>query len=304
MITTGKWADNIINVHGELGRNWLDRLTGMLSACEDKWSLEILPPFEELNYNYVTPAITAEGISAVLKAGVPSEELTSEIEALRVFDGNGISRLLTADTDWGVMLLERLQPGNFLSDRDDDEEITRCAVSVMQRLCTPAPTDHNFTKVSDWAQSTFDKVRDHFGQDYGPLPSDMIDTVQNLFAEIIDPLNEKTLIHGDFHPQNILRSERDDWLAIDPKGVVGDPLYDAAVIVCEPPRRPTRLDQKQFLARRIDQLAEEFKVDRQLITQWCLSHSVLSGCWALGDHGDRWKPAFARASVLESILND
>ncbi len=175
VITTGKWADNIINVHGELGRNWLDRLTGMLSACEDKWSLEILPPFEELNYNYVTPAITAEGISAVLKAGVPSEELTSEIEALRVFDGNGISRLLTADTDWGVMLLERLQPGNFLSDRDDDEEITRCAVSVMQRLCTPVPTDHNFTKVSDWAQSTFDKVRDHFGQDYGPLPSDMID---------------------------------------------------------------------------------------------------------------------------------
>ena len=174
----------------------------------------------------------------------------------------------------------------------------------MQSLCTQAPADHDFTKVSDWAQSTFDNVQAHFGQNYGPIPSDMIDTAQTLFAELIDPLQEKTLIHGDFHPQNILSSERDDWLAIDPKGVVGDPMYDAAVFICEPTRQNTDLNPKQFLARRIDQIAEELVVDRQLITKWCLFHSVMSGCWALGDHGNRWKPAFTRAGVLESILND
>lgn len=303
VITTGAWADNIIDVHGEVGRDWLDQLSGTISACADKWSLEFLPPFKELNYNYVTPATTAEGMPVVLKSGVPSEELTSEIEALREFDGNGSSRLLAADTDLGVMLLERLQPGTFLSDIDDDDEITSSAVSVMHKLCAPAPTDHHFTLVSDWVKSTFRKVQAHFGQDYGPLPCDMIDTAQNLFAEILDPLKEQTLIHGDFHPQNILRSERDSWLTIDPKGVVGDPLYDAAVFVCEPPRQPTELDQKQFLARRIDQLAEALAVDRRIIAKWCLSHSVLSGCWALGDHGDGWKPAFARARVLESLQN-
>ncbi len=302
VIATGKWADNIIDVHGEIGREWLERLPETISACADKWSLDILPPFEELSYNYVTPATTEDGLPVVLKAGVPSNELTDEIEALRVFDGNGISRLLKADTDLGVMLLERLQPGIFLSDMDDDEEVTRCALSVMQRLCTPAPVDHNFKLVSEWTSHSFSEVRANFGGGYGPLPRDLIDIAQNHFAELLDPLNERTLIHGDFHPQNILSSERASWLAIDPKGVVGDPLYDIAVFVCQPPRQPTELSQKQFLARRIDQIAEELVVDRQHITKWCLAHSVLSGCWASGDHGgDRWKPAFMRAIILESL---
>ncbi len=303
VITTGKLVDNIIDVHDDIGRKWLEQLPGIIAKCADKWSLDILPPFEELTYNYVTPATTAEGIPIVIKAGVPNKELINEIEALRAFDGNGISQLIDADTELGVMLLERLQPGTFLSDLDDDEEITRCAVSVMQKLCTPAPSNHHFKSVSDWVSRSFSEIRTDLKESYRSLPRDLIDKAQSLFKELTNPLNEKTLIHGDFHPQNILRSQRAPWLAIDPKGIVGDPLYDIAVFVCQPPRQPTKLDQKQFLARRIDQLAEELSVDRQLITKWCLAHSVLSGCWASEDHGsDRWKPAFERARLLNFLL--
>jgi streptomycin 6-kinase len=302
VITSGKWADNIIDVHDEVGRKWLEQLPGTITAYADKWSLNILPPFEELSYNYVTPAVTTDGIPVVLKACVPNKEVTSEIEALQVFDGNGISRLLNADIEMGILLLERLQPGVYLSELDDDEEITRCAVSVMQKLCTSAPSSHNFFSVSDWASHSFAKVRTDFGKSYRPLPGDLIEIAQSYFKELTDPPNEQTLIHGDFHPQNILSSERSSWLAIDPKGVVGDPLYDIAVFVCQPPRRPTEIDQKQFLARRIDQLAEELSVDKQLIKMWCVAHSVLSGCWLSEDHrGDRWIPAFARARLFQEM---
>ncbi|MBL4576402.1 MAG: phosphotransferase [Opitutaceae bacterium] len=302
MITIGKWADNIADVHGEKGKGWLKLLPETIAACADRWSLHILPPFEELSYNYVTPATTSDGMSVVIKAGVPSKEVTSEIEALRAFNGKGISRLLDADIDLGVMLLERLQPGTFLSDIDNDEEVTRCAASVMQRLCTRAPAHHNFKLLSHWANQSLSEVRTQFEGGYGPLPIDLIDLAQSYFTELLDPRNEQTLIHGDFHPQNILRSERDSWLAIDPKGIVGDPLYDIAVFVCQPPRRPTGLDPKKFLSRRIDQIGEALAVDRQLLTKWCFAHSVLSGCWASGDHGgNRWKPAFSRARILESL---
>ena len=294
--TTGLWTDNIKDIHGNAGRAWLKKLPATIAECAEKWSLIILPPFEELSYNYVTPAVTANGTPVVIKAGVPHTEFTSEVEALTAFTGKGISQLLEADTNMGVMLIERLQPGAFLSDLKDDEDITRNAVSVMQKLHTTAPAEHSFTRVSNWADRALGEIKTDL------LPRHLIDVARSLFTELLGSQDEKTLIHGDFHPQNILSSKREAWLAIDPKGVVGDPLYDVAVFICQPPRQPTELDQKQFLARRIDQIAGQLGVDRQLITQWCLAHSVLSGCWSAESHGERWKPAFARAGILESLL--
>lgn len=294
--TTGAWADNIKDIHGDVGRTWLKKLPATIETYAKKWALTIQPPFAELNYNYVTPAVTANGIPVVLKAGVPHREFISEVEALRAFAGQGISNLLKADTDMGVLLIKRLQPGTFLSDLNNDEEITRIALSVMQKLHTPAAPKHPFTRVSSWADRALKN------REASPLPNDLVKTAQSIFAELAVPRNETILIHGDFHPQNILSSQRESWLAIDPKGIVGDPLYDAAVFICQPPRQPTDLDQKQFLVRRIDQIAEQLEVDRQLIIRWSLAHSVMSGCWSAESHGDRWKPAFTRARIFESLL--
>ncbi len=296
VITTGSWAENIRDVHGDIGRAWLENLPATITICAEKWSLQIHPPFPALNYNYVTPAVTENGTPVVLKAGVPHQEFTSEVEALTVFSGKGMTKLLQADLENGVMLIERLQPGTFLSDLSNDEEITHRAISVMQKLHMPAPAKHTFTGVSSWADRAFSKTPTT------RLPHHLVDLARTLFRELAAPQNESTLIHGDFHPQNILSSQRDAWLAIDPKGIVGDRLYDAAVFICQPPRQPTDLDQKHFLARRIDQIAERLRVDHLLITKWCLAHSGLSGCWSAESHGERWKPALARAAVLESLL--
>ena len=210
-------AAKIADVHGQAGRAWLARLPRTLSQCARRWSIEILPPFDDLSYNYVAPATTADGVPVVIKAGVPSDELAREIDALRVFNGHGIARLLEADAASGVMLLERLQPGEPLADLRSDEEITRAAASVMQQLWTPAPADHRFLSVRSWAAG-LSALRAHFGGGYGPFPPDLVDTAQSLFAELLDPRREQTLIHGDPHPQNILSAERMPWLAIDPKG--------------------------------------------------------------------------------------
>ena len=294
------WAAKIIDIHGEVGREWLGQLPTTIAECASKWSLDVLPPFEELSYHYVTPATRTDGLSVVIKAGVPSEELTREIKALCVFDGNGIVQLLDADTDLGVMLLERLRPGESLADIDNDEELTRAAVPVMLQLWTPAPTDHCFASVADWAAG-LSTLRSHFEGGYGPFPRDLVNTARNLFAELLAPLSERTLIHGDPHPQNILSSQRMPWLAIDPQGVVGDPLYDVATFAGSLPRLPAESDQERFLARRLDQLADELDLDRRLIAKWGLAQSVLSGWWSFEDHGGGWEWAFARGRLFESL---
>ncbi|KJS51935.1 kinase, partial [Streptomyces rubellomurinus subsp. indigoferus] len=50
-------------------------------------------------------------------------------------------------------------------------------------------------------------------------------------VRVLGPRQPDTLVHGDLHARNILRSDREPWLAVDPKGYVGDPAYDAGTLL-------------------------------------------------------------------------
>ena len=105
------------------GENWLADLPNLLAKASSRWELTLGEPFL-LSYNYVCAARRADGTPAVLKIGVPNRELTSEINTLRVYDGQGACRLLEADAEAGMLLLERLQPGTMLLTLEDDDTAT------------------------------------------------------------------------------------------------------------------------------------------------------------------------------------
>lgn len=294
-------AGKIVDIHGAAGVAWLERLPFIVEDCAKRWSLTVLPPFEHLSYNYVAPALRGDGTPVVLKAGVPHPELFREISALRYFDGHGIVRLLDADPDQGVMLLERLVPGTPLSDVDDDEEVTRVAAEVMRSLWKPAPAEHPFATVVQWANG-LKKLHACFDGGYGPFPPGLVDRAEGLFAELVGSDKAPMLIHGDMHPGNILRSERAPWLAIDPKGVVGERVYDVGTFVCSLIQKQLRLPFKGALTRRVNQLAESLGFEPKEILGWTLAEAVLSGWWSYEDHGRGWEGTFALAEVVAPML--
>lgn len=109
--TPRDFARTIIELYGETGVEWLERLPALITHCAQRWSLTVLPPFEPLSYNYVAPAVRTDGTPVVLKLGVPNPELRTEIEALRLYAGRGMVQLLEVDREQGAMLLKRLEPG-------------------------------------------------------------------------------------------------------------------------------------------------------------------------------------------------
>ena len=76
-------ARTVVEVHGAIGADWLERLPATLAEFAHRWSLDISPPFEPLSYNYVAPAVHSDGTAVVLKAGVPCREIETEVAALR-----------------------------------------------------------------------------------------------------------------------------------------------------------------------------------------------------------------------------
>ena len=294
------FTHTIIDLFGDKGLAWLDRLPRLIAECEQRWSLTVLPPFS-LSYNYVAPAIRSDGVEVVLKLGVPNKELFTEIAALRLYEGRGICKLLNAVPDQGLLLLERLKPGKMLASLADDQKATSIAAQVMRQLWRPAPPEHPFPTLAQWTFG-LKKLRPQFGGTTGPFPAELVDRALNLFEELISSSTETVLLHGDLHHYNILTAERQPWLALDPKGVVGDPCYEVGALFYNPEGLLDRPNLQQVLARRADQLSEELGFDRQRVLGYGIAQAVLSAWWSYEDHGHGWEPTLVIADHLTNLL--
>jgi streptomycin 6-kinase len=294
----------MIEIYGDEGVAWLEQLPALIDDCAERWSLTVLPPYE-LSYNYVAPAIRADGTPVVLKVGVPSGEPVDQIPALRHYAGHGMVRLLEADADLGAYVMERLSPGVSLVHMEDDQQATAIAAEVMRQIWQgPAripPAEHRFPTIADWING-MQRMREHFGGTTGPFPRALVEEAEWLFAELLASQAAPVLLHGDLHHDNIVSAKRAPWLALDPKGIVGEPAYEVGALLRNPlPRLLEMPNPARATARRVDQLAEALGIERARVRGWGLAQAVLSAWWCVEDSGYGWEPTIACAELLAAV---
>lgn len=188
-----------------------------------------------------------------------------------------------------------------LADETNDAQATSIAASVMRGLWRPVPLEHPFPDIRDWAQG-MQRLRDHFGGGSGPFPLRLVEEAETLFAELLASASEPLVLHGDLHHDNILSAQRSPWLAIDPKGIVGEPAYEVGALLRNlwPDRHPV-LHPGKLLECRTHRLAEELELDRGRVRGWAVAQAVLSAWWCLEDDSDCWEGAIAVAELLSAV---
>ena len=217
--------------------------------------------------------------------------------ALLHFAGRGAVRLL--DWEGPALLLERARPGEplvrlVLHDRDD--EATRLACDVMAGLHQqPAAAPAELRTVEGWGRG-FARVR-AAGVERG-VEAGLIDRAGQVYAELCASQGERVLLHGDLHHHNILSDEARGWLAIDPKGVIGERAYETGALLRNPMGRPDLFAKPQIVARRAAILSERLGLDPARVLGWAFSQAVLSALWSVEDGGEPGQGvAMARACL-------
>ena len=297
--------------HNRADPAWLRGLPDLLSRLAARWGLTLGAHLQELSYNYVAPAVRADGARCVLKVGRHHDgELRTETEALRLWDGQGAVRLLAADPGSGAMLLERLDPGTMLvevAERDDDQA-TRIAAGVLGQLWRPAPAGHALRSLRSWF-GCFDRHGEALRRGEGGFPAARFERAAALLEELVATTAQDIILHGDHHHYNILTSQRPgepqpQWRVIDPKGLAGDPCFDICQFLfnCSPPTTHRAGEPFGVVARRIDIFVHELGLDRRRATQWCFLWAMLQACWDFED-GDPagWSANLARAGFFLTL---
>lgn len=292
--------ETITKLYSDKGKEWLKNLPDLLSSLEKRWHFTVMEAFPHLTYNYVVRVSLANGNAAVLKCGVPNPETCTEIAALKHFNGSASVSLLEADESLGAMLLEQVLPGIPVIELEDNEA-TEIFAHLIKKLHQPIQDTSLFPTVQKWFEG-FDRLYHQFGGKTGPFSSVLVDYAYQTGKELLNSMSEPVLLHGDLHHMNILSATREPWLAIDPKGVIGEREYEVGAFMRNPTLTlTTRMDTKKILTRRIEILTDITGFDKKRIIAWSLYQAVLAAIWCFEDRGTGFEPFIQCVEALREI---
>ena len=126
-----------------------------------------------------------------------------------------------------MLLLERIIPGESLKScwPDKDNEALKIVIDIMYRLYNiPLPKPHIFPTIIDWLTALDRDIN---------IPRRYLEKARLLKNSLLNTCSAFKLLHGDLHHGNILNN-KNEWLVLDPKGVIGEPAYELAYFIRNP----------------------------------------------------------------------
>lgn len=277
----------------------------MLDAITETFPPEWKVSSPELIAETVTSRIVKvrleNGEAAVIKHLTPlgmREELGGT-HYLEWHDGDGCIRLLAQSHN--NLLLEYAGERTLLDHLNEhgDDAATQIFVDVFLKLLQskqagrrPVPPD-------------LIPLRTMFASLFKKAEADRNRGVQSQFAEaaeLADRLlnNQRDVqpLHGDLHHENVLHGIR-GWLVLDPKGLIGDPMYDAANIFYNPLDRDDLRASESRIASMARTFSEAFNRDIRTILGFGMAHACLSASWH--DEDGNYDEAARSLGVAEAI---
>ncbi|MCM3409681.1 aminoglycoside phosphotransferase family protein [Metabacillus litoralis] len=281
----------------EQGKAWLKNLPKVIHYCEQRWSIKIKDPYP-LSINYVAPAITKES-ELVVKICIPEEGYFSELEALQLFgkEKKKMVQLIDCDKEHGILLLEKLSPGYTLAEVEDDEESCRIAASVLKNLIFPSPVHSRIGTTKDREENLREIVNNH-KKGIGPISQQTLEKALGIFTYLNATAKQHFLLHGDFHHYNILACQEREWVAIDPKGLIGEIEYDLIQFLLN--KLP---DQRMYevIEKRVDIFTKELNLNKKRLLLWGYCHTVLATSWTVKNDETYDKAFFQCIEIFEKL---
>ena len=214
----------------------------------------------------------ADGQPAALKLLHPGQtEEAQGIAYLTALNGKGAVRVLAQHGNAVLMeLCDGLSLGDLVrSGKDNEATEILCAVIQTLHGANPKPASlepltHRFAPLTETS---------HDGD---------LATAAQIARTLLQMSPLPQPLHGDLHHDNVLHSLR-GWLAIDPKGVHGDPAYEPANAFRNPGGAGDLIFRPTRIAHLADRFAQRLGHPRDRLPGWAAAHCALSILWSRED---------------------
>jgi streptomycin 6-kinase len=246
---------------------WLERVPELVHECVEGWELRLGEPYVAGAAGYAARVELRDGTPAVLKLIYPHRESEHEAEALELHDGAGTVQLLAYDADRRAMLLERCEPGTPVTRIGADDALN-VIVELLPRLWKPA--GELFRPLAEEAAWWVEELPLDWEAAGRPFERALLDAAVDALQELPVSQGEQVLVNQDLHGENILAAQREPWLVIDPKPLVGEREFALAPVVRSFELGDTRRD----VLHRLDRLSSDLGLDRERTRWWTIGQTL------------------------------
>lgn len=255
---------------------WLSGLVDVADQLFRAWQLTLDSDRLEAGTYALVLKVRRLDQPCVLRLGWPLSATAEQAAALREWSGRGSVLLLDAELESGAMLLERLNAERTL-DQIDLASAAREAGKLLRRLAIGTVGRFPVTTATAAGISRSLPIRQRA---LGAPIAGMLFTAACAAADRLAARTRTAglLVHGDLCFANVLRGEREDWLAIDPRPRLGDP----------------ELAIPELLWPRVDEIRRDVEVrglleailasgdlDAELARDWALARAADYLLWGL-----------------------
>lgn len=252
-----------------------------LARAVARWGVTLDQPYEDAYPgNLVYRCTLRDGTAAVIKTEperTGEDEFGPAVDALLLYGGRGMVQVLGVDREERAVLMERVLPGETMWQAPIALALEAVA-SVLKEIRQAAPEGHRFPDVRTYHRAWPNHVRLYGGA--GPIDADLFEIGERVFLELCDSSAAPVVLHGDLHYGNVLRSDRSGWLAIDPKGVLGEPCYEVGDLFRNRVRElHDAADPIAAMRWRVEAVADLTGFDRERVRLWSFAQAVLSELW-------------------------
>jgi streptomycin 6-kinase len=281
-----EFAEHAERQFGAAGRDWVHSLPALVRELEERWSIET---GWAVGTGVTSVVLSAETVpdkeKVALKLTFLDVENRHEVDALRIYDGDGAVQLLEADEERGALLLEWLDAEWSLIGLDD-LDATRIGSGLARRLWKRVPPDSPFDRLAVEARRWWADLIDENERHGRPVKHQVVEEAVELLPWLIDTAPEPVLLHRDLHHGNVLAGRREPWLVIDPKPILGDPAFDLAAML-----RGRWGESAEGMEARFRLLCAETGCDPIRVRGWALAKTL---AWGL-DPPNAWELQMAEA---------
>ncbi len=245
----------------------------------------------------------------VIKIATDVAGLRQEVDALLYFKMIAPKNIPTVFLyENNILIMERIFPGTTLKQLYAFDDL-----ESMEVLCKSIEVLH--APFSSEIQQQFKTLHQFItrlqGDSWG-IADEYLESAYKTAQWLLKMTDQSVLLHGDLYHDNILYSDKGEWVVIDPKGVVGDPVYDLVTALFSPlPELLQHKNAKNIIEERIVFVAQRLSYSADRIRKWLYVKSVLSWLWALEDNeSEEWIHYFATVAqmfksnaVVDSLCN-
>jgi streptomycin 6-kinase len=295
--------NEIENIIKRFGKDFYNKALENIETYTDKWRLSSFQFIPSYSANLIFICYSENYENAVLKIGNPSSrEVLTEFNTLSQYNGRGFCKVFAADLEKGIILEEYVRPGQPLRDEKSLDKRLDVFSSLYKGLHIQPGNAEIYPAYTDWVCRITEYMSRR--QDCRELYLHM-KKAKDICLSVAALYPQKMLLHGDFHHDNILLGGDGRYVIIDPKGVIGDPVFDVPRFILNEFDNEITDELYKKINYIICVLEKQLNIPNSILRSCLYVETAMAQCWCVEDGStpEEYPRLLETVEFVEAILN-